>query len=138
MHPTITQPFSFAGFFPDKAFLHAEGLDRAGALDRLAKVREDGRPGDGLEPLELPRGGDEYPLDDVEEHPEREQDQDEVGDGGDDQDDGGERLEEDAEPVLDDPGEDVVAHVHVLGEAVHYPADRRGVKVRHRGPQNAL
>ena len=50
----------------------------------------------------------------------------------DDEDDGGDGVEEDVEPVLDDPGEDVVAHVHVLGEAVDDPAERRRVEVRHR------
>ena len=58
----------------DKAVLHPEGLDRAGALHRLAKVRIDGRPGDRLESLELSRGGDEDSLDDIKQHSERQQD----------------------------------------------------------------
>ena len=82
--------------------------------------------------------GKTYFYENSSQHSERQQDQNEVGDGSDDQDDGGKRLEEYVEPVLDDSGEDVVAHVDVFGEAVDYPAEGRGVKVGHRRTQNTL
>ena len=112
-----------------------EGADRGGAGERLGEGSEDGRAREAVEPLDLARGREEEGAKPTEVDHERQQQHGDPWRDGKAEAERGKHDEAAHEHVEGRGGQQRVAELDVLGEAVEDAAERVGVEEEHRRAQ---